>query len=231
MITDSINPSGTTKKDLYALRLHNVVTKEVLWIPRDTLITEVIGIMANPSCPNIDCPNLDKTATIKLIQSKGGLSSIHANSVWRAELRVRYVPNSLRELFESDQGTCHFYLDQTKNDYIQANLPTLDHDKAIQLCCLAIRHYYKHTNPASDKKSHLDNIEKEVGYFHFMPKSVINAIKQKNLKKLVSQGYKKISNLTEIEYIMKFFEILKTVYPYDQEEFSVILSSTLNISG
>ncbi|KAL5286575.1 PTK2 family protein [Megaselia abdita] len=229
MIADSINRQ--TNKELYALRLHNVVTKEVLWIPRDTLITEVIAIMANPSCPNIDCPNLDKTATIKLIQSKGGLSSIHANSVWRAELRVRYIPTCLRELFESDQTTCHFYFDQTKSDYIQANLPTLEHEKAIQLCCLAIRHYYKHTNPASDKKSHLDNIEKEVGFFHFMPKSVINAIKQKNLKKLVSQGYKKITNLTEIEYMMKFFEILKTIYPYDQEEFSVILSSTLNISG
>lgn len=92
---------------------------------------------------------------------------------------------------------------QVKQDYIQTNQPSIDQDIAVQMCCLGIRHYYKDTNPSSDKKPHIDYIEKEMGFSNFIPKSVIDTIKQKNLKKLIQAGYKKVYNYTEMEYMLK----------------------------
>lgn len=116
-----------------------------------------------------------------------------------------------------------------KQDYIQSNLTNIDQETAILLCCLGIRHYYKDTNQSSDKKHHIDYIEKEIGFSNFIPKFVIDTIKQKNLKKLIQTGYKKVYNYSEMEYMLKFFELLRTQYVYDQEQFIVTLGSGWNI--
>ncbi|XP_037913924.1 focal adhesion kinase 1 isoform X5 [Hermetia illucens] len=226
LIVSSMNLGQKANPLNYALRLHNIVTKEVIWMPRNTTIKQVVAHILNPSCPNADCPNNDRNTDSKLSQKKS-LSNVaaHGNSVWRAELRVRYVPQNLRDLYEKDKTTCHFYFDQVKQDYIQANIPSIDQDVAIQLCCLAIRHYYKDTNITSDKKQHMDYIEKEIGFSNFLPKSVINTIKPKNLKKMIIAGNKKAYNYSEMEYILKFFELLGTQYTFDQEQFTVTLTS------
>lgn len=166
-------------------------------------MVQVMAHISNPSCPNADCPSQDRTASAKKSQQKSGSVVGHANSVWKAELRVRYIAKSLKELYERDRTTCHFYFDQVKQDYIQSNVPAIDQDIAVQLCCLGIRHYYKDTNQSSDKKNHVDYIEKEIGFSNFIPKSVIETIKQKNLKKLIHAGYKKVYNYSEMDYMLK----------------------------
>lgn len=118
---------------------------------------------------------------------------------------------------------------QVKQDYIQSNLTNIDQETAVLLCCLGIRHYYKDTNQSSDKKHHIDYIEKEIGFSNFIPKFVIDTIKQKNLKKLIQTGYKKVYNYSEMEYMLKFFELLRTQYVHDQEQFIVTLGSGWNI--
>lgn len=101
------------------------------------------------------------------------------------------------------QFTFLFFYNKVKQDYIQSNLTYIDQDTVIQLGCLGIRHYYKDTNQSCDKKHHIDYIEKEIGFSNFIPKSVIDTIKQKNLKKLIQAGYKKIFNYSEMEYMIK----------------------------
>lgn len=175
-------------------------------MPPDTSMVQVMAHILNPSCSNADCPNSERaTAATKRSQQKHHMpaASGYANSVWKAELRVRYVPKNLKELYERDRTTCHFYFDQVKQDYIQTNQSNIDHEIAVQMSCLGIRHYYKDTNQSSDKKHHIDYIEKEIGFSNFIPKSVIDAIKQKNLKKLIQAGYKKVYNFTEMEYMLK----------------------------
>lgn len=115
-----------------------------------------------------------------------------------------------------------------KQDYIQANIQQMEHDIAIQLCCLGIRHYFKDST-ISDKKQHIDYIEKEIRFSNFIPKAVIDTIKQKNLKKLIQSGYKKVYNFPEIDYMMKFFDLLRTQYTFDQEQFIVSIGSGWNI--
>ncbi|XP_058835546.1 uncharacterized protein LOC131692484 isoform X3 [Topomyia yanbarensis] len=230
LIVNSMSPGHKTNPQSYALRLRHMLTKEVLWMPPDTSMTQVMAHIFNPSCSNADCPNVDKSTIAKRMQQKTSGVVGHANSVWKAELRVRYIPKSLKELYEKDRTTCHFYFDQVKQDYIQSNIPNIDQDIAIQLCCLGIRHYYKDTNHSSnDRKHHLEYIEKEMGFSNFIPKSVIDTIKQKNLKKLIQAGYKKVYSYTEMEYMLKFFDLLRTQYTFDQEQFNVQLSSGWNI--
>lgn len=207
-----------------------IIYYQVLWLPPDTSMTQVMAHIYNPSCTNSDCPNIDKSTIAKKMQQKATTVG-HSNSVWKAELRVRYIPKSIKELYETDRTTCHFYFDQVKQDYIQSNAPNIDHDVAVQLCCLGIRHYYKDANNkgSGDRKHHLEYIEKEMGFSNFIPKSVIDAIKQKNLKKLIQAAYKKVYSYSEVEYMLKFFDLLRTQYTFDQEQFIVTLGTGWNI--
>lgn len=193
-------------------------------------MTQVMAHIFNPSCSNSECPNIDKSTIAKKMQQQASAVG-HSNSVWKAELRIRYVPKHTKELYETDRTTCHFFFDQVKLDYIQSNPPNIDQDVAIQLCCLGIRHYYKDTNQTkeSDRKQHLDYIEKEVGFSNFIPKSVIETIKQKNLKKLIQSAYKKVYSYSEVEYMMKFFDLLRPQFTFDQEQFIVTLGTGWNI--
>uniref|UniRef100_A0A182K8Y9 Protein kinase domain-containing protein n=1 Tax=Anopheles christyi TaxID=43041 RepID=A0A182K8Y9_9DIPT len=230
LIVGWMSPGHKPNPQSYALRLRHMLTKEVLWMPPDTSMSQVMAHIYNPSCSNADCPNVDKSTIAKRMQQKTSGAVGHANSVWKAELRVRYIPKNLKELYERDRTTCHFYFDQVKQDYIQSNVPNIDPEIAVQLCCLGIRHYYKDTNHTSnDRKQHLDYIEKEMGFGNFIPKSVIDTIKQKNLKKQIQAGYKKVYSYSEMEYMLKFFDLLRTQYTFDQEQFNVQLSSSWNI--
>ncbi|XP_055839367.1 focal adhesion kinase 1-like [Episyrphus balteatus] len=226
----NIIPGQKANSQSYALRLRNVITKEVVWISRDTPMTQVSALISDPSCPNTECPY--KTLTNrKKEQQKSETFDTHINFVWRAELRVRYIPKTIKELYEKDKITCQFYLDQVKQDYINSSITTPDLDTAIQLCCLGIRHYFRDAIKTEDKKHHVDYIDKEIGFKSFLPQAVIHSTKQKSLKKMIQTGYKKIHNLSDIEYILKFFELLQTQYTFDQEQFTVTLSSAWNISG
>lgn len=62
-----------------------------------------------------------------------------------------------------------------------------------------------------------------MGFSNFLPKAVIDNIKLKNLKKLVQNQYKKIYQLSDTDYILKYFELLATVFDYDHEKFVVTL--------
>jgi focal adhesion kinase 1 len=183
----------------------------------------VIDYISNESCSNISCPNFTKTSPTISQPEKENVPIGHSNCVWKIELRVRYIPKTLEEFLDRDKISMNFFFNQVKDDFIQANLANIDQDTAVQLCCLSIRHYYKDARSTNDRKQHLDYIEKEIGFSNFVPKSVIDTIKHKNLKKLVQNQYKKIYQLGEFEYILKYFELLATIFDFDHEKFVVTL--------
>lgn len=118
----------------------------------------------------------------------------HPHSEWRYELRVRYLPQNLNDLYEKDKVTFYYYYDQViyvyfyywkylkiynirimhfikcflfqvRSDYLTANHLTLDQDVAVQLCCLEIRYFFKDMPQiALDKKSNLEYLEREVSF-------------------------------------------------------------------
>uniref|UniRef100_T1PC28 Protein tyrosine kinase n=1 Tax=Musca domestica TaxID=7370 RepID=T1PC28_MUSDO len=211
----------------YALRLQNMVSKETLWMNKTTKIQKLLEHIWNSTCPNTECPQQKSQHIPPTVNVNDKLS------VWRPELRIRYLPHSLRELFNEDKITCYFYFDQVKQDFIQSNSTSIDFDSAIQLCCLSMLHYFRNmTTAIPDKKTqHVEHIDKEVGFNQFLPKTVISSTKPKNLKKVILATYKKLYHLTDIEYITKYFDILKNFYETEYEKFSVTLSSSWNISS
>jgi len=128
---------------------------------------------------------------------------------WRHELRVRYIPTDLQQLFEKDKVTFYYYYDQVRNDYLKKNFESLDLDTAIQLCCIEIRRFFRDMPQiALDKKSNFEYLEKEVGLHKFLPKSVINTNKPKPLRKLIQQHFRKYAVLGDLEMLSVLLDFL-----------------------
>ncbi|XP_041980788.1 focal adhesion kinase 1 isoform X2 [Aricia agestis] len=146
-------------------------------------------------------------------------------SEWRLELRVRYLPANLRDLADADRVTFHYYYDQVRHDYLHANHPMDNQDLAIQICCLEIKYFCKDMQISLDKKSNIEYLEKEFGLHKFLPKSVLDAIKPKVLKKAIQQQFKKVANLSDTECMLKYLETMHSHYGYDRETFTAALGS------
>ncbi|KAG7300921.1 hypothetical protein JYU34_015270, partial [Plutella xylostella] len=145
-------------------------------------------------------------------------------SEWRLELRVRYLPVNLRDLCERDRVTFHYYYDQVRHDYLNANHP-VDQDLAVQICCLEIKYFCKDMQISLDKKSNIEYLEKEFGLHKFLPKCVLEQVKPKVLKKAIQQQFKKVANLSDTECMLRYLETMHTHYGYDRESFSGALGS------
>ncbi|CAH1640658.1 unnamed protein product [Spodoptera littoralis] len=150
-------------------------------------------------------------------------------SEWRLELRVRYLPANLRDLCDADRVTFHYYYDQVRHDYLNANHPMVDQDLAIQICCLEIKYFCKDMQTSLDKKSNIEYLEKEFGLHKFLPKSVLDAIKPKVLKKAIQQQFKKVANLSDTECMLKYLDTMHTHYGYDRETFTGALGTGWSI--
>ncbi|XP_043274761.1 focal adhesion kinase 1 isoform X7 [Venturia canescens] len=202
LVTSRLAVGTRHYRNLYAMRLHHPGSGESYWLHQDT--------------------------TMYQVQEK--YERKHPHSEWRYELRVRYLPQNLNDLHEKDKVTFYYYYDQVRNDYLNANHVALDQDVAVQLCCLEIRYFFKDMpQVALDKKSNLEYLEREVGLHKFLPRSVLNGVKAKTLRKLIQQHFKKVAALTELECMFKFFELLQSHYRFDQERFICALGTSWSI--
>ncbi|XP_013149306.1 PREDICTED: focal adhesion kinase 1-like [Papilio polytes] len=166
------------------------------------------------------------TGKIRWIHQDTAVSELTSRwpaSEWRLELRVRYLPANLRDLCDADRVTFHYYYDQVRHDYLNANHPMVDQDLAIQICCLEIKYFCKDMQISLDKKSNIEYLEKEFGLHKFLPKSVLDAIKPKVLKKAIQQQFKKVANLSDVECMLRYVETMHTHYGYDRETFTAAL--------
>ncbi|XP_015607197.1 uncharacterized protein LOC107273475 isoform X3 [Cephus cinctus] len=202
LVTSRLAVGTRHYRNLYAMRLHHPGSGESYWLHQDT--------------------------TMYQVQEK--YERKHPHSEWRYELRVRYLPQNLNDLYEKDKVTFYYYYDQVRNDYLSANHAALDQDVAVQLCCLEIRYFFKDMPQiALDKKSNLEYLEREVGLHKFLPRSVLNGMKPKTLRKLIQQHFKKVASHSELECMFKFFDLLRSHYRFDQERFICALGSSWSI--
>ncbi|KAK9701466.1 FERM N-terminal domain [Popillia japonica] len=201
LITERLSNSERLYKSLYAMRLIHTTTGEVHWLHQDMTMNQVQE---------------------KYIKKQSLLE-------WRFELRVRYLPNSLHDLYEKDRITFFYFFDQVRIDYHNSSI-IIDQDVAIQLCCLEIRYYFKELGQhAIDKKSNIEYLEREVGMNKFLPRSILESVKPKTLRKCIQSHFKKFSNYNEVECMFHFFQILKVYFKYDEERFKVDLGSSWSI--
>nr|XP_020660199.1 focal adhesion kinase 1 isoform X5 [Pogona vitticeps]XP_020660200.1 focal adhesion kinase 1 isoform X5 [Pogona vitticeps] len=187
----------------YGLRLSHLQSEEVHWLHPDMGVSNV--------------------------REKFELA--HAPDEWKYELRIRYLPKGFLNQFTEDKPTLSFFYQQVKNDYMVEIADQVDQEIALKLGCLEIRRsYWEMRGNALDKKSNYEVLEKDVGLKRFFPKSLLDSVKAKNLRKMIQQTFRQFANLNREECILKFFEILSPVYRFDKECFKCALGSSWIIS-
>uniref|UniRef100_A0A1B6E257 non-specific protein-tyrosine kinase n=1 Tax=Clastoptera arizonana TaxID=38151 RepID=A0A1B6E257_9HEMI len=203
LVTSRLATEPRVYQQCYAMRLHHPGTGEMHWLHQDTTMAQV----------------------------QERFEKIHPLNEWRYELRVRYLPLNLNQLYEKDKVTFYFYYDQVRNDYLTSEVAArIDQETAVQLCCLQIKLYFKDMPQiALDKKSNLEYLEKEVGLQKFVPKAVLDVAKPKSLRKMIQAQFKRVVQLSEADCMIKFFNLLKTQYAFHQEKFTCALGSGWSI--
>nr|XP_025726968.1 focal adhesion kinase 1 isoform X3 [Callorhinus ursinus]XP_025726969.1 focal adhesion kinase 1 isoform X3 [Callorhinus ursinus]XP_025726970.1 focal adhesion kinase 1 isoform X3 [Callorhinus ursinus] len=155
----------------------------------------------------------------------------HPPEEWKYELRIRYLPKGFLNQFTEDKPTLNFFYQQVKSDYMSEVADRVDQDIALKLGCLEIRRsYWEMRGNALEKKSNYEVLEKDVGLKRFFPRSLLDSVKAKTLRKLIQQTFRQFANLNREESILKFFEILSPVYRFDKECFKCALGSSWIIS-
>ncbi|XP_065332955.1 focal adhesion kinase 1 isoform X5 [Cloeon dipterum] len=203
LVTNRLANGRRAFEHLYAMRLKHAPTGKIYWLHQDT--------------------------TMHQVQEK--YERRHPTSEWRYELRVRYLPKKMSDLWEQDKVTFNYYYDQVRNDYLSADLPTtLDHEVAVQLGCLHMRYYFSNmTNMSLEKKVNLEYLEREVGFSKFIPRSVLKTAKPKALRKSIQHYFKKYASLSEESLLFQFFDLLRGIYRFDEEKFSCDLGTGWSI--
>ncbi|XP_062622322.1 focal adhesion kinase 1-like isoform X3 [Saccostrea cucullata] len=164
---------------------------------------------------------------LSMYQVRQKYESSHPPEEWRYELRVRYLPKNIADLYTRDKVTFFYLYDQVRNDYMRDIAESIEPDVAIRLGCIEMRRFFKDMpQVALDKKSNFEYLEKEIGFKRFLPKSVTDSMKSKNLRKLIQNHFKQYAQLKEHECVYKFFETLGTVNKFDQERFRCNVGST-----
>ncbi|CAG9860435.1 unnamed protein product [Phyllotreta striolata] len=200
-VTERLSTGERYYNGLYAMRLSRPPSTEMHWLHQDT--------------------------TMQQIHEK--YLKKHPNSEWRYDLRIRYLPTSLRELYDKDKVTFHYYFDQVRSDYHLELHKKIDQDTAIQLCCLEIRKYFKDMpQNVLEKKSSFEYLERE-GMQKFIPNSVLEKMKSKSLRKNIQMQFKKFAQLSDVESMFKYLEILKCHTNYDQERFRVDFGASFTV--
>uniref|UniRef100_A0A668T5A2 Focal adhesion kinase 1 n=1 Tax=Oreochromis aureus TaxID=47969 RepID=A0A668T5A2_OREAU len=155
----------------------------------------------------------------------------HPQEEWRYELRIRYFPKGYLSHFSEDKPSLNYLYHQVKSDYMQHIADQVDQDVALKLGCLEIRRFFREMpGNALDKKSNYELLEKDVGLRRFFPKSLLDSLKPKALRKQIQQTFKQFANLNDEQSIHKFFEILSPIYRFDKECFKCALGSSWVIS-
>ncbi|XP_047217663.1 focal adhesion kinase 1-like isoform X9 [Girardinichthys multiradiatus] len=155
----------------------------------------------------------------------------HPQEEWRYELRIRYFPKGYLSHFSEDKPSLNYLYHQVKSDYMLHLADQVDQDVALKLGCLEIRRFFREMpGNALDKKSNYELLEKDVGLRRFFPKSLVDSLKAKTLRKQIQQTFKQFANLNDEQSIHKFFEIISPIYPFDKECFKCALGSSWVIS-
>ncbi|XP_051921688.1 focal adhesion kinase 1-like isoform X10 [Hippocampus zosterae] len=155
----------------------------------------------------------------------------HPQEEWRYELRMRYFPKGYLSHFSEDKPSLNYLYHQVKSDYMQHIADQVDQEVALKLGCLEIRRFFREMpGNALDKKSNYELLEKDVGLRRFFPKSLLESLKAKTLRKHIQQTFKQFANLNDDQSIHKFFEIISPIYHFDKECFKCALGSSWVIS-
>ncbi|KAK8738768.1 hypothetical protein OTU49_003663 [Cherax quadricarinatus] len=151
----------------------------------------------------------------------------------RCLYRVTFVPRDAYDLLRKDSMAFEYLYLQCCNDVIQERFsPELKYDVALRLAALHIQQHAL-TNNMSAKVS-VKNIERDCGLERFVPSSLVDSMKRKELRKLLSHFLKINSNLTTqgqkqltaLQAKLHYLKIISELPSYGAKCFSTNLKDT-----
>ncbi|CAD5206399.1 unnamed protein product [Bursaphelenchus okinawaensis] len=154
------------------------------------------------------------------------LNPLSSGSQMRFELRVRFIPSGLYEMYQTQLAAFLYLYDQLLSDYVLHVSWKISKDKAIYMAALAIRKRLKHLNSNNlEKKFDFNALEEDGGLMSFLPESVIVGTPKKQMQKLLLSALKKVIKLSEIECVFQFMKNLMNIARFDSEIFKVFLGA------
>ncbi|XP_044262585.1 uncharacterized protein LOC123010031 isoform X1 [Tribolium madens] len=164
---------------------------------------------------------LDPSDTLARIASRPGAHKL------RCLFRVAFVPPSAAALAQRDLNALDYLYTQCCNDVIQERFaPELQYDTALRLAAL---HIYQHAlvNNIPATKLTVKTIEREFGLDRFVPASLLDTMKRKEVRKLISHFLKLHSNmagagkqLTSLQAKLHYLDIVAQLPSYGAKCFS-----------
>nr|XP_045586539.1 FERM and PDZ domain-containing protein 4-like isoform X1 [Procambarus clarkii] len=173
---------------------------------------------------------------LTILDPKEALSRIAARpgaQHLRCLYRVTFVPRDAYDLLRKDSMAFEYLYLQCCNDVIQERFsPELKYDVALRLAALHIQQHAL-TNNMSAKVS-VKNIERDCGLERFVPSSLVDSMKRKELRKLLSHFLKINSNLTTpgqkqltaLQAKLHYLKIISELPSYGAKCFSTNLKDT-----
>ncbi|KAK9881978.1 hypothetical protein WA026_018167 [Henosepilachna vigintioctopunctata] len=164
---------------------------------------------------------LDSQDTLARIASRPGAYKL------RCLFRVAFVPSSAAALAQQDLNALDYLYIQCCNDVVQERFaPELQYDTALRLAAL---HIYQHAtaNNISAGKLTMKTIEKDFGLERFVPSSLLENMKRKELRKLIAHFLKMHSSmagpgkfLTALQAKLHYLDIVSQLPSYGAKCFS-----------
>ncbi|XP_065157714.1 uncharacterized protein [Atheta coriaria] len=164
---------------------------------------------------------LDPADTLARIASRPGAHKL------RCLYRIAYVPTSAAALAQLDLVALDYLFTQCCNDVIQERFaPELQYDTALRLAAL---HVYQHAlaNNMQASKLTVKTVEREFGLERFVPASLLEKMKRKEVRKLVAHFLKLHSTmagpgkqLTALQAKLHYLDIVSQLPSYGAKCFS-----------
>lgn len=152
------------------------------------------------------------------------------SNCWRFDLRIRYFPSKMEDMAGRDRPTFSYLFEQLKHDYINGIAEHVDSTSAIQLGCLNARKLFRDLNfNAVDKRANVTYLEREAGLKNFFPLSLIQNSKTKVLRRIVKAYLKEYEEFDDMQCMLRYCHIMKSVWSFDQETFECNLGFSTEI--
>uniref|UniRef100_A0A915BVR5 receptor protein-tyrosine kinase n=2 Tax=Parascaris univalens TaxID=6257 RepID=A0A915BVR5_PARUN len=172
-----------------------------------------------------DCFWLHGSFTMRHVYEKYFSNSASCSQL-RFELRLRFVPKDLQEMYQTQIDAFMFLHEQVLADYLSQVSWRIPTETAMELASLQLRKRLGNiTVCAIEKCVNLEELEAEGLLVRYLPETIIVNTKPKALRKSLLAAVKRNASLSPTECIFKFLMIVLKVSQFDVEIFRASLGA------
>ncbi|VDK17680.1 unnamed protein product [Anisakis simplex] len=174
---------------------------------------------------NSDCYWLHGSYTMRNIYEKY-FSNAASCSQLRFELRLRFVPSDLQEMYQTQAEAFMFLHEQVLADYLAQVSWRLPNETAMELASLQVRKRLGNLNVlAIEKNVSFEELEAEGILTRYLPETIVVNTKPKALRKSLLSAVKRNAALSPTECVLRFLKIVLKVSQFDVEIFRASLGA------